>query len=110
MGYYSEVAITMHKEDFRDLVRRASEDSEMTFDLIRKAELFEHSHDLITMFWDNVKWYETTKSVGYIMNFIRDDREYQFKRMAKKPMILKRSTTTTIGCSMRQQIYAAILI
>lgn len=86
MGYYSEVAITLHKEDFETLVRRAAEESEDSLYLIRISTLYkDEDNETVSMTWNSVKWYEGFRSVDFIMSFLRsNDVEYQFKRIGEE--------------------------
>lgn len=59
MGYYSEVAITLYKDDFETLVKRAAEECEHSLDLIRNATLYkDEDNETVSMTWNSVKWYE----------------------------------------------------
>lgn len=86
MGYYSEVAITLYKDDFEALVKRAAEECEHSLNLIRNATLYkDEDNETVSMTWNSVKWYEGFRSVDFIMSFIRsDDMEYQFKRIGEE--------------------------
>lgn len=83
MGYRSEVAIAMYESDFDDLVERASESDSGASDLINCATLYKKGR-IITITWDNIKWYENYEDVEFIMSFLRENAEkYQIKRIGE---------------------------
>ena len=82
MGYRSDVTITLYKQDFETLVRQASENTNGALDLIKYASLYKNeASDIITLFWDSVKWYDDYNDVDFIMSFIRSgDVKYHYLR------------------------------
>lgn len=86
MGYRSDVIITLYKQDFETLVRQASENTNGALDLIKYASLYKNeASDIITLFWNSVKWYDGYNDVGFIMSFIRSgDVQYHYLRVGEE--------------------------
>ena len=86
MGYRSDVTITLYKQDFETLVRQASENTNGALDLIKYASLYKNeASDIITLFWDSVKWYDDYNDVDFIMSFIRSgDVKYRYLRVGEE--------------------------
>lgn len=86
MGYRSDVTITLYKQDFETLVRQASEDTNGALDLIKYASLYKNeASDIITLFWNSVKWYDGYNDVDFIMSFIRSgDVKYRYLRVGEE--------------------------
>lgn len=90
MGYYSEVAIVMYKENLKALIEEAqSKQNHDVIDLIKGAELYGNNGDdengVATLRWDYVKWYDSFPNVRFIMDFIQGaDRQYRFVRIGEE--------------------------
>ena len=86
MGYRSDVTITLYKQDFETLVRQASENTNGALDLIKHASLYKNeASDIITLFWNSVKWYDGYNDVDFIMSFIRSgDVKYHYLRVGEE--------------------------
>ena len=86
MGYRSDVTITLYKQDFETLVRQASENTNGAVDLIKYASLYKNeASDIITLFWNSVKWYDDYNDVDFIMSFIRSgDVKYHYLRVGEE--------------------------
>lgn len=86
MGYRSDVTITLYKQDFETLVRQASENTNGALDLIKYATLYKNeASDIITLFWNSVKWYDGYNDVDFIMSFIRNgDVQYHYLRVGEE--------------------------
>lgn len=86
MGYRSDVTITMYKQDFETLVRQASEDTNGALDLIKYATLYKNeASNIVTLFWNSVKWYDGYNDVDFIMSFIRSgDIQYHYLRVGEE--------------------------
>lgn len=87
MGYLSDVSITMHQDDFDNLVRRAiTESNEDALNLIKQASLYKDDEkNIITILWNFVKWYKNYNDVDFVMSFIRDgDVQYHFVRVGEE--------------------------
>ena len=82
MGYYSEVAITLYKEDFEALVEEAANRENVALNLIKNSLLCENKKsNIITIYWNSIKWYENYDDVRFIMSFIENnDTQYHFIR------------------------------
>ena len=86
MGYRSDVTITLYKQDFETLVRQASENTNGALDLIKYATLYKNeASDIVTLFWNSVKWYDGYNDVDFIMSFIRNgDVQYHYLRVGEE--------------------------
>lgn len=86
MGYRSDVTITLYKQDFETLVRQASENTNGALDLIKYASLYKNeASDIVTLFWNSVKWYDGYNDVDFIMSFIRSgDVQYHYLRVGEE--------------------------
>lgn len=86
MGYRSDVTITLYKQDFETLVRQASENTNGALNLIKYATLYKNeAGDIVTLFWNSVKWYDGYNDVDFIMSFIRSgDVQYHYLRVGEE--------------------------
>ena len=86
MAYRSDVTITLYKQDFETLVRQASENANGALDLIKYASLYKNeASDIVTLFWNSVKWYDGYNDVDFIMSFIRSgDVQYHYLRVGEE--------------------------
>lgn len=89
MGYYSEVVIVMHKNDLRDMIRKAAMTGmEDVLSLVNNAEVYSKEgseDDIVTLRWDYVKWYDRCPQIRFIMDFIQgEDRQYRFARIGEE--------------------------
>lgn len=85
MGYYSQVTITMYKNDLVELVRSAKENQSYAYDLIKYAKILTHSSDenVLTIHWNCVKWYNS-EDITFIENFLHQDNvPYSFKSVGE---------------------------
>jgi hypothetical protein len=71
MGYYSEVSITLRNDDFLSLVNKTKIENTEAFDLIIDANIYRND-EFTTLYWDWIKWYDDSKLVRYINDFIQD--------------------------------------
>lgn len=78
MGYYSAVALALHKEDEHQLAKRIGCLNNETFSQVCKMlkdadKSYSRSHkDYAIYYWNYLKWYEKCfPEVYFIMNFIK---------------------------------------
>ena len=90
MGYRSDVAIVLYKEDFDELCKRIARSEDNTIkDLFESADINldgdEHSlESIVTIFFYDVKWYDEFKDVDFLMDFLHESgRRYSFKRIGE---------------------------
>lgn len=85
MGYYSQVAIAMRKEEFNTLKNEYEPDNQDLKTLLRVANVKEHS-DFVTLEWDWIKWYDTFPEIQAVRKFLRSldvDIPYKFIRIGE---------------------------
>lgn len=83
MGYYSSVVITLFENDYNSLVVKASQECPRALDLIKNSRLG-HIDNIVTMYWDCIKWYQTFEEVNFIMHFIKSGIKYNFKLIGEE--------------------------
>lgn len=83
MGYYSRVVITLFENDYNSLVVKASQECPRALELIRGSQL-RYIDNIVTMYWGDVKWYQTFEDVNFIMHFIESGIKYNFKRIGEE--------------------------
>lgn len=76
MGYYSDVALTLKRNDMTNLVRQAKEDEDVLA-LLDLAELYDQK-ECMTLVWRFIKWYDYNPSVRWIVNKIYEMDDYLF--------------------------------
>ena len=85
MGYRSEVAITMRKDDYDALMWQASD---LVKELIKYGEVKDKGN-VVILYWDEVKWYEEYDDVAFIMDFLdnlrENDKPFSFIRLGEDP-------------------------
>ena len=70
MGYRSEVAISVLEKDFNKFVKGLDiEEDKDVLDLLKYGNI-RKSGKVITLYWDDVKWYEEYSDVNKIMNWL----------------------------------------
>ena len=79
MGYRSEVALTLKKEDGLELIRQAKE-NEPVRNLMSCANIIDQN-EFITFHWISVKWYGSFEGVRFITRFYQNLEKYSFKRI-----------------------------
>ena len=86
MGYRSEVAIVIGEDDFNELKR-----NDKVRELLKCAEIIRYlnsSQNIISIYWDWIKWYETYEDVNIIENFLDNLQEkehsYHFVRVGEE--------------------------
>lgn len=87
MGYRSEVALTLTKQDAIRLLDEATNASEITSEFLGYAKLIKHSDEYVTFYWDWVKWYDGYEDVDFVNAFcsklLDEDKAYAFKRIGE---------------------------
>lgn len=81
MGYRSEVALTLKKEDGLELIRQAKE-NEPVRNLMSCANIIDQN-EFITFHWKWVKWYGSFEEVRFITCFYQNLEKYSFKRIGE---------------------------
>lgn len=81
MGYRSEVALTLKKEDGLELIRQAKE-NEPVRNLMSCANIIDQN-EFITFHWKWVKWYGSFEEVRFITRFYQNLEKYSFKRIGE---------------------------
>ena len=91
MAYYSAVALSLHKEDEHQLVKRVGNLNE---DILLKVCALIHDaarstprkhQDYVVFYWNYLKWYEKCfPEVDFIMNFMKSLKHpYDFIRIGE---------------------------
>lgn len=91
MGYRSEVALTLKKEDGLELIRQAKE-NEPVRNLMSCANIIDQN-EFITFHWISVMWDGSYERVRFITRFYQNLEKYSFKRIGDTTTILKKSGT-----------------
>lgn len=85
MGYRSEVAIAMRKEDY-ELLKGFDKENKNLVELLDVAEVKE-SRGVVVIRWDSLKWYPEFPEVQAIAEFIAElseaDKPYRFIRLGE---------------------------
>ena len=88
MGYYSDVALSMYKKDYNKMVELNKENEDFN-DLIRIANkrTYTGDEDVVTLYWESVKWHTAFPEIGTIEDYLRilveQDRPYNFIRIGE---------------------------
>ena len=86
MGYCSEVALAIAKEDCKYLKGKMKENKELK-DFLKMAEI-KKSNNAIVISWDWIKWYDEFPEVQAIKDFMYylsdNDRPYRFIRIGEE--------------------------
>lgn len=82
MGYYSDVSISLHKEDMVELVKRAKLECEEAFQLLTRGNFYDCGDDMV---WTHscVKWYIEYDEIRWVYHTIRSFKTYDFKRIGE---------------------------
>lgn len=81
MGYRSDVALTLRKEDALELIKQAKE-NETVRPFMRMAHTIDQN-EYVTFHWEWVKWYDDFEDIRFIAGFYRNLEEYSFKRIGE---------------------------
>ena len=81
MGYYSDVALTLRKEDALELIKQAKEDKTV-WPFMCTAHMI-NQNEYVTLHWEWVKWYDDYEEIQFITAFYRNLDEYSFKRIGE---------------------------
>lgn len=79
MGYRSEVALTLKKEDGLELIRQAKE-NEPVRNFMSCANIIDQN-EFITFHWISVMWDGSYEGVRFITRFYQNLEKYSFKRI-----------------------------
>ena len=89
MSYYSDIAIGMSLQSFKDLWEREKEYVDKKGSLLDKIDKFVHrDDDSVFIFWKDIEWYRTPLA-RRIEDFLQDlvnegERSYYFIRMGEE--------------------------
>ena len=88
MGYYSNVCITLYEKDFKNLYVKANKECPEACEILEKCDDFRKSSSnkfdqIVTLYWEGIKWYKEYAGVGFIMDYIRSGVPYCFKRIGE---------------------------
>lgn len=85
MGYSSDIAIAMRKEDF-ELLKEFDKENQNLMELLEVAEVKE-SRGVVVVQWDSLKWYPYFPEVQAIKEFLGklsdEDKPYRFIRIGE---------------------------
>lgn len=87
MGYYSSVALTIHKNDYLRMIAEAKNIGESAFSFITKApDIYGDENgngkSPVTLYWSYVKWSNLYDEVGFVTNFMKRI-PYSLKRVGE---------------------------
>ena len=82
MGYYSDVALTLRKEDAVELVRKAKVECESAYRTLSAAKIVDHD-EYVSFLWYSIKWYHFD-DVVFITNFCHECDDYSLKRIGEE--------------------------
>ena len=82
MGYYSDVALTLRKEDAVELVRKAKVECESAYRTLSAAKIVDHD-EYVSFMWYSIKWYHFD-DVVFITNFCHECDDYSLKRIGEE--------------------------
>ena len=86
MGYYSEVAIALPKEDFNkleELCKKTEKEKEFKNPILDYDTLIEDKGYVI-LHWYSTKWYREFCDVGLIINFLENEAsDYSYMRLGE---------------------------
>ncbi len=82
MGYYSDVALTLRKEDALELIKQAKE-NEKVWPYMYMAYIADQN-EYVTFCWEWIKWYDEFEGIQFITAFYHNLAEYSFKRIGEE--------------------------
>jgi hypothetical protein len=82
MGYYSDVALTLRKEDATELVRKAKVECDSAYRTLSAARIVDHDK-YVSFMWYSIKWYHFD-DVVFITNFCHECDDYSLKRIGEE--------------------------
>lgn len=83
MGYYSDVAITLKKEDMMRLFKEAIEAGGNIADFVRYGTLIDSGDGTMTLKYIGTKWYESFPDVSFVESFVHVCSCYHFLRIGE---------------------------
>ena len=91
MGYYSDVAYALHKDDYDRMIQEAKDTAREEYN--RDIEMFlttgaettvNEEEGIVAMKWTFVKWYDYFPEVRFISDFLaNNDVDYSFIRIGE---------------------------
>ena len=82
MGYYSDVSLTIEESDFNKLleqVQLSNDDIKWMFNAAKKLVYGQ----LITLYWEQIKWYEEFEDVAFFVKFYQSLDHNKFIRLGE---------------------------
>lgn len=84
MGYRSDVAIALRREDMVDLLKRAEALDRDAFGILLRGEhIMSDSGRYVVWHQRWIKWYEDYEAIRFIMSIVRGYDCYAFKRIGE---------------------------
>ena len=83
MGYRSEVSLTIFENDYKTMLKNAHSNEDI-FDFLTKYPSLFRNGDIVTIYWNCVKWYEEYSDVGFVVDFMRSGIKYRFVRVGEE--------------------------
>lgn len=85
MGYYSDVVITIYEDDFKKMYLAARDEGffEDFNDILSWCNIKRYNTDIISLNWQDIKWYDTFPEIGYIMGYIYNNCQYVYRRFGE---------------------------
>jgi len=81
MGYYSDVALTLRKENALELIKQAKK-NKTVWPYMYMAYIADQNK-YVTFYWERIKWYDDYEGIQFITAFYRNLAEYSFKRIGE---------------------------
>jgi hypothetical protein len=78
MGYRSDVALALSREDHAKLVKACVPPGDLDSLLFLTPNDEDDNEDAVVLHWENVKWYDDNPLIGKIASFIGDLDEETF--------------------------------
>lgn len=82
MGYCSDVALTLRKENAVEMVRKAKIECESAYKTLSAAKIVDHD-EYVSFLWYSIKWYHFD-DVVFITNFCHECDDYSLKRIGEE--------------------------
>ena len=91
MGYYSDVALGLRKEDFKVMMKKVEliENQDVKKEVLELIEdgkngVKQSYTDSVLLYWESIKWYESIyPEIKFIMDFIKEIEEYDYVRIGE---------------------------
>ena len=82
MGYRSDVSLTIEKPDFDKLLEQVQSSNDNIKWMFNTAKKLIHGQ-LVTLYWEWVKWYEEFEEVEFFEKFYQKLDHYKFIRLGE---------------------------